>query len=457
MPPQKTQIACPQCRQPLVAIVEQLFDVTSDPGAKQRLLAGVSNYAVCQTCGFNGPLATPIVYHDNDKELLLTYFPPELAMPVNEQEKIVGPLINQLTNKLPPERRKAYLLQPQSFLTYQSLIERILGADGITPEMIQSQQKRVMLVERLLGVTDPKARLDIIKQEAGLFDAEFFAIFSRLAEGVVASGQEQAAKQVEEIQKQLLAETEYGRNIITQNNEIQEAVKTLQAAGKGLDREKLMQILVDAPNEFRLSALVSLTRPGLDYMFFQGLTEWIDKTSGEERKKLEDLRTKLLDMTRKIDQRVEEEVKKANALLDTILKSEDILKTTTEHLPEMGEVFIQVLNQALQDANQKNDAERMPKLQQVVSVLQEASAPPPELKLLDELLDAPDETELQKRIESHTDEMSPELTSVIASVISQTEGKSGQKATKEEAQMLEKLQMVYKAVLKHSMKKNLEK
>jgi hypothetical protein len=455
MPPQKTQIPCPQCRQPIVAIVEQLFDVTADPGAKQRLLGGVSNFAVCHACGFNGPLATPIVYHDNEKELLLTYFPPELGMPVNEQEKIVGPLINQLTNKLPSEKRKGYLLRPQSFLTYQSLIERILGADGITPEMIQGQQKRVGLVERLLTATSNEARSEIIKQNADMFDAEFFAIFSRLAEGALASGQDQATKQVEEIQKQLLAETEYGRNIAAQNNEIQEAVKTLQAAGKGLDRDKLLQILIDAPNDNRLNALVSLTRPGLDYMFFQSLTERIEKETGEEHQKLESLRGKLLDITRKIDQRMEEEVKRANELLETLLKAEDIQKATAENLAEIGEVFVQVLNQALQEANQKNDAERMPKLQQVVNVLQQASAPPPELQFLEELLAAPDEAELNKRIEAHADSLTPELASVIASVMARTEGESGEKPSAEESQMMEKLEKVYRAVLKFTMKKNM--
>lgn len=454
MPPQRTQIACPQCRQPIAAIVEQLFDVTSDPGAKQRLLGGVSNYAVCRACGFNGPLATPIVYHDNDKELLLTYFPPELRMSVNEQEKLVGPLIKQLTDKLPAEKRKGYLLRPQSFLTYQSLIERILGADGITPEMIQAQQKRVSLVERLLTATSPEVRSEIIKQDPTLFDAEFFAIFNRVAEGALGSGQEEAAKQIGEIQQQLLAETEYGRRIAEQNNEIQEAVRTLQAAGKGLDRDKLLHILIEAPNDSRLNALVSMTRPGLDYLFFQSLTERIEKTSGEERTRLETLRAKLLDITRRIDQRMEEEVKRANALLETILQAEDIQKTTTEHLPEMGDVFIQVLNQALQEANRKNDAERMPKLQQVVEVLQQASAPPPELELLQELLDAPDASELDKRIEAHAAEITPEFTSIIASLM----GRMGDETepTGEDAQMMEKLQAVYRAVLKFTMKKNLE-
>jgi hypothetical protein len=59
----------------ITANVEQLFDVTQDPQAKQRLLGGVSNMARCPYCGYQGRLATPIVYHDNDKELLLTFCP----------------------------------------------------------------------------------------------------------------------------------------------------------------------------------------------------------------------------------------------------------------------------------------------------------------------------------------------------------------------------------------------
>lgn len=456
MPPQKTQIACPQCRQPIPAIVEQLFDVTSDPGAKQRLLGGVSNFATCRACGFNGPLTTPIVYHDNDKELLLTYFPPELRMSVNDQEKMIGPLITQVTNKLPAERRKGYLLRPQSFLTYQTLIERILGMDGITPEMIQAQQKRVSLVERLLMASSQENRAQIIKENETLFDADFFAIFSRLAEGALSSGQEEAAKQVGEIQKQLLAETEYGRKLAIQNNEIQEAVKTLQAVGKKLDRDKLLEIFIAAPNEDRLNALASLTRPGLDYQFFQTLSERIDKGKGDEKKKLETMRTNLLEITRRIDQRMEEEVKVARELLETLLSAEDIQKATAEHMGEIGDVFIQVLNQVLQEANAHNDAERMPKLQQVVAVLQQASAPPAELQLLEELLDAPDEAELNKRIEAHGAEITPELTSIIASVMGRTEQEKAQQPTGEEAQVMAKLEQVYRAVLKFSMKKNLK-
>ena len=455
MPPQKTQISCPRCRQPVVAQIEQLFDVTSDPGSKQRLLGGVSNYAACQSCGYNGPLATPIVYHDNAKELLLTYFPAELGMPVNEQERLVGPLITQVTNRLPLEKRKGYLLRPQSFFTYQSLIERILGADGITPEMVQSQKKRVAVVEHLLSVSTPQARQEIIKQESALLDAEFFSIFNRLVEGAAASGQEQYIAQMETIQKQLMEETEYGRKIADQANEVQEAIKTLQAVGKNLDREKLLDILIEAPNNDRLNALVSLTRPGLDYTFFQSLTGRIEKKTGEERKNLEALREKLLEITRQFDQRTEEEYKHASELLNTILAADDIQQATASHIQEINDAFVQALNQALQEANQKNDAERMPKLQQIVAVLQQASTPPPELALLEELLDAPDEAELNKMLEQRAQEITPELSSVIGNILARSEEQAGPKPQGEDAQTIEKLRALYKAVLKFSMKKSM--
>ncbi len=136
----KIQITCPNCRQPFVADVEQLFDVGADPEAKQRFLSGNVNVATCPNCGYQVPLTMPIVYHDPEKELLLTYFPPELRLSVNEQERMVGPLITQTVNHLPPEKRKAYLFRPQTMLTLQSMIEKVLEGEGITKEMMEASQ-----------------------------------------------------------------------------------------------------------------------------------------------------------------------------------------------------------------------------------------------------------------------------------------------------------------------------
>jgi hypothetical protein len=274
-------------------------------------------------------------------------------------------------------------------------------------------------------------------------------------EGAIASNQKLAVGAMEAIQKQLLEETEYGRKVASQSNEIQEAIKTLQAAGKELDRTRLLEILIEAPSTDRLNALVSFTRPGLDYLFFQSLTERIEKCSGEERKKLETLRTNLLEITRKIDLHAEEEFKHAEALLEELISAENPEQATSDHLDEISDIFIQVLNRSLQEANKKNDVVRMPKLQQIASVVQKASAPPPELALLEEMLASKDDVALNQLIEQHVAEITPEFHAMVASVVARTEEKAGEKPTGEEAQLLERLQLIYRASLKLSMKKNL--
>ena len=242
------------------ANVEQLVDVTHEPAAKQRLLSGQSNNARCPHCGYEGRLATPIVYHDNEKELLLTYFPPELGLPLNEQEKMMGPLIKQVVDRLPAEKRKGYLFSPQANLTYESMMETILNKDGITPEMIKGQQERVQFMEKLMQVTSKDVRSELIKQNTKIIDEQFFALFSRIAQNAMQSGQEPIARALIEIQTQLLYETEYGRQLKESVGEMEAAQKTLQDAGKSLTREKLLDFVLESPNENRIRAYPSIAR-----------------------------------------------------------------------------------------------------------------------------------------------------------------------------------------------------
>jgi hypothetical protein len=452
----QTQIACPRCRQIIPAQVEQLFDVTSDPGAKQRLLGRISNYARCQFCGFEGPLATPIVYHDNEKELLLTYFPSELGMPVNEQEKLIGPLITQVMNKLPAEKRKGYLLRPQGFLTFQSLIEKILEKDGVTKEMLDEQQKRLNLVQRLLQASSPDVRTEIIKQNANLFDEAFFALFSRLVEAALQSGQQQTAQAMAALQTELLEHSEYGRKLQAQMGELEEAVKTLQGAGQGLTREKLLDIFLAAPNDQRLQALVRMTRNGLDYSFFQVLTDRLEKSSGAEREKLEDLRNKILDYTNQIDKAIEEQMKQADGMIESLLAAPDVVQATTQNLGAFqSEIVVQVLEAKLQEATKRQDSNRVQKLQQIVAVLQQASTPP-ELALINELLDiADDDTVLAHKLKEHEAEITEEFSGMIASLMNQVE-QQGDKDPRS-GEVLMRLEKLYRAILKSSMQKNIKK
>ena len=449
----QTQIACPRCRQPIAANIEQLFDVTQDPQAKQRLLGGVSNMARCPHCGYQGRLATPIVYHDNEKELLLTFFPPELNMPLNEQERLIGPMIKQVTDRLPPEKRKAYLLKPVANLTYESMVQTILSKDGITPEMLKEQQDRVQVIERLLQASSKDVRSELIKQNLNLFDEQFFALFSRLAQSAAASGQEPVARAMVDLQNQLLEETEFGRGLKESVGELEAATKALQEAGQGLTREKLLDIVLQSPGDARLRAYASIARGGMDYQFFQMLSERIDKASGDEKARLEAIREKLLDFTNEIDKQMEARYKQAQEFVESLLAEDDVVKAVRENLNSFTQDAVDVVNQMVRQASEKNDYTRMGKLQKMVEVLREASTPP-EVAFIEQLLDAPDDATLNQMLEANKDLLNDQFMEALMGLVAQVD-QAAEQGNPEAKALSDKLSKIYKTALKFSMQKNL--
>jgi hypothetical protein len=448
----KSQTSCPRCRQPVLVEVEQLFDAGADPEAKQRLLSGQYNLIQCSSCGYVGNLSTPVVYHDPAKELLLTFFPPDLGVPVNEQERMIGPMINQVVNRLPNEKRKAYLLRPRTMFTMQTMVETILQADGITKEMLDAQQKRLQLLQRLMSTSDPAARVEIIQQETALIDENFFTILSRLGEASMAQGDQQVARALAAIQQDALNNTELGQKLKTQATETEAAIKSLQEASqKGLTREKLLEMLIEAKSETTLMTLVSMARSGLDYQFFQMLSERAEKAGAEEKASLSELRDKLLEMTQEIDKAVQAQYSAARELLDKIAASPDVSKATEENLGQISDVFVEVLDTEIKLARQKADLERSGKLNKILSIIQEASAPPPEVDFINDLVEAESDADRQKILNEHADMITPELLDMMNNLIAQMDQQ------KQPAEVKAQVEKAYRAALRFSMQASFKK
>ncbi|TDA65277.1 MAG: hypothetical protein D9V45_11820 [Chloroflexi bacterium] len=422
----KVQTSCPRCKSPVAADVEQVFDLNQDPQAKQRLLSGQVNVIHCPNCGYDGMVGTPVIYHDPEKELLLTFFPSEMGLPLNEQERMIGPLINQVVNRLPLEKRKAYILRPQSMLTFQTMIEKILEGDGISRQMIDDQQKRLALLQRLLSIPTAESRLEVIKQEEALIDENFFSMFARLMEATMAQGDERSARALAAVQQELVENTEVGKKIQDQSREAQEVIKTLQEASKdGLTREKLVDIFIDsADSEVRLTTLVSLIRTGLDYTFFQLLTDKINTFEGEKKAKLEAMREKLLGYVKEIDDQRQVQMQQTRKLLDAILTSPNPGEATKEHIEELDEYFMQLVDQELKNARAAADLNRIGRLQKITAVIEEASAPPPEIAFIEQLLELESYDERMKLMQSKAEMVTPEFTQMLSGLIAQTEAQN---------------------------------
>ena len=444
----KMQVNCPQCRQPLVADVQQLFDVNTDPTAKQRLLSGAYNLIQCQVCGFQGNLSTLVIYHDPEKELLLSFVPAEIGLPRNEQERIIGGLINQVINALPQEKRKGYLFNVQSTLTMQGLVERVLEADGITREMIQAQQQRLSLLQRLASAKDEATRVEIARQEDEIIDQEFFMLLNKLGEAAMAGGDRESAQQLVELQRSLLPVTTYGQQLKAQSAEIETAMKDLQNAGQNLTRERMLELLEKAPNETRLNTLVSLARPALDYSFFQLLSERIDRARGDGRDRLVELRTKLLDLTQEIDRQVEAHRQESHELIEALLKTDRLEEAIGQVLPAIDEIFIKELDAMLKEARSKGDFDRSGKLQQIADLMEKAQVQPPEVALVQEYLELESDESRQAFLDGHKETITQEFLDLLANFSLQVQ-------SSQDKQLAEHVKSAHRLAMRFNMKRNL--
>ena len=443
----KTRISCPNCKQPIMADIDQLFDVGVDPSAKQRLLSGGFNITHCPVCGYEGFLATPIVYHDPQKELLLTFIPPELNLPRDEQERLIGAQINQIVNRLPQEGRKGYLLRPQAVLTLKGLVERVLEGDGITREMIQAQQQKLTLIQRMLDASDDDL-VEIARQEDAQIDGEFFNLISRLVESATLSGDQESAQRIAEIQQKLLPVTTAGKELQERSKDVEAAMQLLQSAGKELTREKLLDIVIHAPNNTQVDVITSLARPGMDYVFFQLLSERIDRSRGTGRDRLIELREHLLELTQQIDTMNEARLARSKQILETVLKADNVTQAVEKILPAIDEVFEYALQAELESARKAGDLGKIAKLQEITKVIEEASAPPPEVVMIEELLELENDDSRAAWLDAHRNEVTPEFLESLTALLVQAQ-------SNENDELLARLQAVYRSALRYSMEKNI--
>ncbi len=446
----KTSVPCPNCRQPVLIDLTRLFDLNSDPQAKDALLSGSANTFQCPNCHYQGVYPTPLVYHDPDKQLLLTYFPPELNTPITEQEKTIGPLIKKVMDDLPPEKRKAYLFKPQTMLTRQRLLETILEADGITPEMMKAQQEKLLLLQQLVNIS-PESLPVQISQNDEKIDEELFVLLSRLAQASAAAGDQQSVQALSNLQQALLQHSTVGKAAALQASETRAAINELQELSKaGITRENLLDLLVkNTESEIRLTTIASMARGGLDYTFFQTLTDKIDQTTGEEQTRLVTLREKLLTIVEAVDEAMKAQVEESQKLLQDILAAEDIAAATEEALPKINQAFTDVLNSELTTAQKTDDTAKLTKLVVIVSVLRAASTSGAVLQVIEEMLQLETAEERQNVLEAAGEAINDEFSQTLSSLISQVESQGDQ------PELIDKLKEINREVLRFTMRRNL--
>jgi hypothetical protein len=241
-----------------------------------------------------------------------------------------------------------------------------------------------------------------------------------------------------------------GKSLKLQAETVQKTLLGLQELSKAdLTREKLMDFVIQNSSDVQLNAIVSSIRPALDYLFFQMLSEKIEKSKPGEKETLETLRDKLLLLTSALDKAMEKQLQHGKQTLDRILNANDLQQEVMASLQEIDDLFVEVLRAEVQAASENQQTDRLAKLNQIVEVLQSLNPPTPEVELIEQMLEMQTEEEQAAFLAQNQDAVSENLINMLSNVITQAES-NGQQSPE-----LDKIRSIFKLVLKTSMQKQM--
>lgn len=430
------QITCPSCNQPFQTYVEQILDVHEDPSAKTRLLNGLINTVQCPHCGMHGTLNVPFLYHDSEKELALIYMPMEAGRTDMDRQQMIGKFTNAVMNDLPPEKRKAYLLQPQIHFSLESLVNTVLEADGVTPEMIEAQKARARLLQTMIEAGSEEAQEALIRENQDMIDAEFIQTLAVNIDMAQSAGEDVAnLRPLISLYNKLLAQTDAGRAI-------KDRVDTLEALRADPSREKLLELLVSTSDPSTRELLITFGRPLLDYLFFQSLTQQIEECSDAvEKDRLTNLRSEILAVRDRIDKATQALLAERSQLLQELILSTDPEEVVRQHLQEIDDAFFTVLSANMEEARTAGDAKVMKALERVWTVVLQVieEAYPPEIRLFARLMKAKDEAEIDRLLDENAELLTPQLVELLRGIQKQWQSDEEQESAERAAMLLNKV------------------
>lgn len=432
----QTQIQCPQCGSPFAAEVQQIVDAQRTPQLKEMLLTGVLNVAECPQCGYTSRLAAPIMYHDSAHEMLIVHVPMELGWSMAEQERQIGKMAKAITDSLPPEQFKAYLLQPKTIMTMQTFMEQVYGTEGITPEMLNRQKEQAQLLQQLV-TADKLTQISTIQAQADLIDETFFGMIQsnlQMLEQDPAPVANAQFIKLTNLQARLFTSTETGKKLEAQQLALGKFQRAVQKQG-GLTYDIFLEHLIaNDESESVQNSIMRLGHQAIRYELFTLLTERIDKSEGVEAEKLTRLRERLLVVHEQMEAQAQVAMATAKETLELLLAGPDPKQAVQQNLNRIDESFMQYLAAQLQAAESENNTALIEKLQPVyVAIMAEAeNQMPPEVRLMNALVAAKDEAQMRQVIEQIPAEARPEFKQMIDSVI--------ERAAAENPEVVQKLQ-----------------
>ncbi|MCS6835140.1 MAG: CpXC domain-containing protein [Anaerolineae bacterium] len=447
--PNPVSLRCSSCGQAFPAPVRTIVDAQNDPQGKSLLLAENLNRFRCPHCGHLNQVVAPLLYHDASKELFIAYIPMEVSMQTRQpEEKIVGDLLNEFTRSLPQGAFRAYMFNPKRALTLQGLIDQVLQADGISREALDEQKRRVELIQKLVEARDAQSLIKTIQDNDAPIDLAFFQTLVMMAQRLAEQGQQETAARLASLQEALLAFSSYGQQLEQQQQAqegvIREVGQAIQALGNSIRLDDLVSLALSYANEeAKLQALVGLLRPALDQNFFAEMTRRISQAAASEREAMEVVRDRILHYVQTIDQQQQRSMQRMVEFLQMVVNSPEPEALLEANAEMVSSEVMAVLQANLQEAERRGDQRALQLLSRVynkcLEILQAQMSP--ELRFINELLNAPDPQTMQALADEHKAKFQPQALAETLTMVREVLEDRGQPAALSRLDMIEKALM----------------
>ncbi|MCA9922283.1 MAG: hypothetical protein KC421_07920 [Anaerolineales bacterium] len=425
----QTQVTCPQCGTPYTAEVHQVVDAQRTPELKQQLLNGRLNMAICPNCGYGGQMSTILLFHDAEYEKFIVHVPPQLNLDEMRREQMIGQLTRQAMDNLPPEARRAYMLQPQTILNMQTFMENVLETEGITKEMIERQRKQSELLATLARA-DSDVADHLIRERMSEIDEAFFAMLQSYLDAASQMQDNKQFVQLTNLRYKLMTQTPTGKRIEQQQMALHALNRDAKKAG-GLSPQMLLDhILKNLGEQDIVDAIVETAQQAITYDFFSLLTAEIEKRekSGEKDTavQLTNLRDDLLELQNTLREQSRQVINAAMQTLQAVLEAPDKEAALAAHADKIDDAFMYVLQAQVASAQEQGDNALVQALVEIQSLImaQIEQQMPPHIQFLNQLVRAESLEQQQQMLDENEHLLSPDMLTMMDQVIEQA-GKSG--------------------------------
>jgi hypothetical protein len=228
-----------------------------------------------------------------------------------------------------------------------------------------------------------------------------------------------------------MTETAVGRQLEKRQVALHKLSQEAKKQGGLTPAMLLKHILQHQKNMEVVESLAVAGQSALTYQFFQLLTAEIEKLEKAKDKpaveRLKEIRRRLLEFQEAVRKQSEQMITRAEGLLQQIMSAEDKEAAILQNLNRMDDAFMYVLSNRIAQADQRGRTDEAQVLHQIYNFIiqQTEQHAPPEVQLLNDLLEAETELERTRLLDDHQELLSAELVQVVE-MLRERAGEEGQ-------------------------------